>query len=511
MSEAWSQWEGQVINGEFRLNKYLGGSEQSAVFLTEDRGLKPQPAAIKLIAADPASAELQLSRWGLAQKLSHPQLLRLLHTGRCRMDTRELIFAVMEYAEENLAQILPYRPLTPPEAHEMLGPTLDALAYLHGQGFVHSHLKPANVLAINDQLKLSSDGICRTNNEDGKVSAPEKPSIYDPPEMASGLRSPAADVWSLGVTLAEVLTQHLPSWNAQSDTQSDPVVPENLPAPFLDIVRGCLRRDPQRRLTIAGIAARLHVGSPQPPARVADAKPLPQKPPSVPSRGGSWLWRSAFPVVVVVVVVVALFTFLRHQSQTQPQTQHGVATVKPEQKPESQKPGAQKPSPKTPATKTSSLTTKTQPDQQPGSASNRIDAAPAAQMKPRPASLQSEAQAPAGNSIPDSSPTNGSLSSSDAGGVGVVEQVLPNVPQKASDTIQGTLKVSVRVKVDPSGSVVGADLVSPGPSKYFARLASEAAQSWKFAPSGQDAGREFVLYFEFRNTGTKAFATRAGR
>src|SRR5260370_15268698 len=102
MSEAWSRWEGHVVNSEFQLKKYLGGSEQSAVFLTDDRGQGPQPAAIKLIAADPVNAELQLSRWGLAQKLSHPHLIRILQTGRCPLGDRDLIFAVMEYAEENL-------------------------------------------------------------------------------------------------------------------------------------------------------------------------------------------------------------------------------------------------------------------------------------------------------------------------------------------------------------------------------------------------------------------------
>lgn len=487
MTQAWSQWEGHVINGEFQLKKYLGGSDETAVFLTENRGREPQPAAIKLIAADSANVEPQLSRWGLAQRLSHPHLVRLLRKGRCRLGARELIFAVMEYAEENLAQILLERPLTSQETREMLGPALDALAYLHGQGFVHGHLKPANVLAINDKLKLASDSICRA---DEPASDPGKPSLYDPPEMAGGVRSPAADVWSLGMTLAEVLTQRLPSWNSKSDAQADPVLPDNLPAPFLEIVRGCVRRDPRLRLTISGIAARLYAGSPRQPARAADAKPSPQEHPAV-SLLEATIRRFAFPVVVAVLAVAALFAglgLLRRQPQTQPD----VAAVKPEQKPESQKPDAGKPSPKTPSTKT-----KTKTDQQPGSDDSRLQlhSAPGAQVKPQPASLRSEAQAP---------PIN-----RESEATGVVHLTLPDVPQSASDTIQGTIRVSVRVKVDPSGSVVGAELGSPGPSRYFARLALEAAQSWKFAPSGHGAGREFLLHFEFRNTGTRAFATRA--
>src|SRR5262245_35412251 len=134
MSEAWKQWEGDVVNETFHLKRCLGGSEASAVFLAEDRGVESKPVAIKLVATDPATAERRLSRWALSQKLSHPHLLRILQTGRFKLGGEDLIFAAMEYAEENLAEILCERALTPQEAGEMLMPTLEALAYLHSQG-----------------------------------------------------------------------------------------------------------------------------------------------------------------------------------------------------------------------------------------------------------------------------------------------------------------------------------------------------------------------------------------
>jgi hypothetical protein len=65
--ETWQQWEGRVVSGRFPLLRYLGGSEQSAVYLTEIDGSK---VAIKLIPADAAQAQIQLSRWELASKLS---------------------------------------------------------------------------------------------------------------------------------------------------------------------------------------------------------------------------------------------------------------------------------------------------------------------------------------------------------------------------------------------------------------------------------------------------------
>src|SRR5260370_21341315 len=194
-------------------------------------------------------------------------------------------------------------------------------------------------MAIEDQVKLAGESICRTGE---KASDPAKPGVYDPPEMAGGVRSPAADVWSLGMTLAEVLTQRLPSWNVKD--QADLAVPENLPAPFLEIARGCLRRDPQRRLTIADIAARLglplHAASPQPPARAAEAKPLPQeRPPAPPSSASSRAepraHRFAFAGAAAVLALAALIAglgLLRRQPETRPQ----AAVMKPEQKPVSQ-------------------------------------------------------------------------------------------------------------------------------------------------------------------------------
>jgi TonB family protein len=89
----------------------------------------------------------------------------------------------------------------------------------------------------------------------------------------------------------------------------------------------------------------------------------------------------------------------------------------------------------------------------------------------------------------------------------VLEQILPDVPRSASNTIRGTVRVTVKVRVDPAGNVSAVDLVSPGPSRYFARLSSEAAQRWKFAPAtrvGQPVASAWTLRFEYTRTDTRA-------
>ncbi len=467
MTDAWKQWEGQVVNGEFPLRRYLGGSEHSAVFLTE-HGEQLEKAAIKLIPADPATTELQLSRGKLAAELSHPHLIRLFQTGRCQLGGMELLYAVMEYAEEDLSQILPRRSLTPAEARDMLEPVLDALAYVHGQGFVHGHMRPANVMAVGDQLKISSDGLCRTGQSSRGLG---EAGVYDPPEAASGEISPAGDVWSLGMTLVEVLTQRLPIWERAG--RGEPVLPERIPAAFLDIARHCLRRDPQFRRTVADIKARL-----QQPV------PVPQKQTAARPREASAKWRYIVPTAAGALVLAAMLGGLRLLDR-RPETQRApsIASQQPPVQPKIQ-PKLEK----RPATPGAGQSTQRASDKAQGSSGTT----------PPPTSLRSDPGA--------KKPTGGLVRGE------VLQQVLPDVPQTARDTIRGTVRVSVKVHVDPSGSVVEATLDSPGPSKYFANLALGAARRWEFVPpklDGSNVSSEWSLRFDFTQTATKVFPAQA--
>jgi TonB family protein len=66
--------------------------------------------------------------------------------------------------------------------------------------------------------------------------------------------------------------------------------------------------------------------------------------------------------------------------------------------------------------------------------------------------------------------------------------------------------VKVRVTTDPDGQVSNATLDSPGPSKYFARVALEAAQRWRFQPAqvdGHPVSSVWMLQFQFTQAGTE--------
>lgn len=422
--KAGRQWEGRVVNN-FRLRQYLGSTEHSTVFLTDLPGDEGRKAAIKLIAAGP-DADVQLGRWRLAAKLSHPHLLQIFEVGSRQISGDNLLFVVMEYAGETLSQILPERALTEDEAREMLKPALETLSYIHENGFAHGHLSPNNILVVGEQLKLSSDRLCRT----GAPTPPEfQTDAYHPPEADQEGITPAADVWSLGTILVESLTQHLPEWDNR--LMGEPSIPKEIQPPFSEIARHCLVRDPRSRWTVAQIFTQL-----EPPAIAA--KPAHETRPAEkaekkdkPKRDVStWIFAAAMAFVVAVALLLA--SLLRHSSTAQPNSIESATT----------------------------------------------------------SSSQSQTQA-----------SDNASNTRPVAHDGIVHQVVPNVPESALGTIHGRVRVTVKVHVDATGNVAGAEFEQPGPSQYFATMAMQAARQWKFA-SGKDAVTRH-LQFTFEPTGVK--------
>src|SRR5579863_8394617 len=217
MSQLWEKWQGQVVNGVLPLQRYIGASGHSGVFLTELPKRQPSTVAIKLVPAgrgDMALVDSQLARWRTAAGLTHPHLLTLLDIGRCELGGMPCAYAVMEYADQTLAQLLLHRVMTEDEAREMLVPALDALAFLHDRGFVHGGLKPPNFLVVGEQLKLSSDTV-----------------------RMSGATS--TDIQGLGRTLVEALTRRAPP--ALSGGSNDALaLAEDVSPAFREIIARCL-------------------------------------------------------------------------------------------------------------------------------------------------------------------------------------------------------------------------------------------------------------------------------
>lgn len=543
MSEASKQWVGQIVDGIYPLLEWLGGSDHSAVFLTEYKAAAAPKAAIKLVAAD-ETADLRLASWELATNLTHRNLLRVFATGRCFLAGNDLLYSVIELADENLSEVVPQRALRPDETRQMLCPVLDALEYLHGKGFVHGDLKPANILASGDDLKISTDTIVRA----GEAQAPWKKSgPYDAPEAISGALTPAADVWALGNTLVEVMTQHLPDW--QPGPNREPVVPVDMPAPFQEIARLCLRLEPQRRASIADIAARMNprvavasaaaatvsaipaataAREPVPSASVlppasfgvppksAGAMPVPSKiPPRMgtdpnrrfPYKDPGAKSRFIVPLAIGALIFAAILTAPRLLTN-QTATRH-TAKVTPTNTAPTAKADAENAQPT--ATASSKLAAAPEHNstvaatKQPSDFAKDQRTAQAKQpTNPDGLKTASDKVAP-----PVGAPSNASTDAVESGAV--LDQVLPDVSAKARATIRGRVRVGVKLEVDAAGAVSGAELDSPGPSKFFADLALNAGKKWVFTPpevNGKSVSSEWVLRFVFTQGDTKVTPSR---
>jgi len=481
MSEQKHSWTGESVAGKYLLGKFLGGSDHSAVFATEIVHARAQKVAIKLIPAEGIDIGRQLARWKALSGLSHANLLKILDYGKCEFDGAAQVFVVTEYADENLAEILPHRALSADEARGMIEPVIEVLAFLHGQNLVHTRVHPGNVLAIGDYIKLSSDSISPKGEP---VSFPVSVGAFSPPEWNGGSAEPAEDVWSLGATVVAALTQAVPVFGEDGA----PTLPVEVTEPFAAIARESLRKDAMQRITATGIRAKLN------PALVPVAKeaakidpvavPLSRisPPPSLERPALISSPRSTRPggapksyfLPIAVVAVVAFLLFVVPRLLRQPSNASASKTSANSSAPETTKthsgspaPSVSKPVPKKTSTPQPSVTETSQP----------VEAPPAPPVKTASKSNKGDA-------------THGE----------VLDQVLPDISSKARATIQGKVRLSLRLHVNAAGTVDSAELEAPSSSKYFSEQAIKAAKRWQFSSpevGGRSVESEWLVRFEF--------------
>ncbi|MGA9882719.1 MAG: protein kinase [Candidatus Acidiferrales bacterium] len=515
MIEVQRDLEGHDVEGRYPLIELLGTTQHSSVHRTDFREAPGGHAAIKLIAAPAATSGAQLTRWRLAARFSHPALLRIFDMGRCDFEGRPTLYVVMELAEENLADILPVRSLSAGEVDAMLGPALDALSYLHGKGLVHGHLQPSNILAIGDQVKLSSDSIARI----GEAAAHR--ATHDPYAAPESNLSAASDAWSLGVTLVQCLAGRLPE--RLPGTQNSVSVPPEVPAPFLDLARHCLNAVPQRRWSVWQLQSALGRGataeapiSPIAPIVAIESANILVTPAAsafskldaaAPLRRRFRLEKKYRLALAGVAAAVAAFTLGIVISGGSSDTTVTASAPIAASAHESLGAAPAESRSRELATNRAALLksksgrsiSKSGTDLSPFAHRPHADNSNAAVIVTTAPVATAAGPAPSASSV-STGVTQGAVSL----------RAVPRVPERASDTITGTVRVSVIVDVDPRGHVVEAKPDSPGPSRYFAGLSMAAAKDWKFTPPRVDGNvvpSEWVINFGYSNSGASANAS----
>jgi eukaryotic-like serine/threonine-protein kinase len=301
----------------------LGRGGMAAVYLARDLELQ-RPVAIKVLADDLGGDGSFRQRFvreaRLTARLSHPNVVQVFDVG----EAERRPYIVMEYVPgETLADVLARRrTLAPAEAVALLTQAAEGLQHAHEHGLVHRDVKPQNLLVRPDGVvKLADLGIARAAEstrltQHGTLLGT---AAYLSPEQAAGEDvSAAADVYSLGAVLYELLTGRPPhQFSSLADlaakqASSDVVPPRDvdpaIPSRLETVVMRCLARDPRYRPpSAAELAAELRASleAATQPATAATAVMPRRTHLSLPGRG-AWLWIGAAAAAAVLAVVVGL-------------------------------------------------------------------------------------------------------------------------------------------------------------------------------------------------------------
>jgi eukaryotic-like serine/threonine-protein kinase len=205
--------------GRYQLEREIGRGAMGIVYLGRDTAIN-RMVAIKAIplASEFSDAELVEARSRFfreaetAGRLNHPNIVTIYDVG----EERGLAYIAMEYLKgKHLSDYAKSSNLMEPrKVLEVIGRTAEALGFAHKQGVVHRDIKPANLMydPSTDILKITDFGIARLSGagstRTGIVLG--TPSFMSPEQLEGRTVTGHSDLFSLGVSLFQLLTGQLP-------------------------------------------------------------------------------------------------------------------------------------------------------------------------------------------------------------------------------------------------------------------------------------------------------------
>ena len=157
MTQLRERWQGVSLPNDYLLEKWLSGDETSGFF--EARLADGRRAVVKLVPEPAAGGGVQLALWERTRSLRHPNLRELWDCGCAELAGETVLYAVFEPADDTLAEALGRSPLSEAEAREVLAAAVNALGCLQARGLALPALEPDHVLAVGEQIKLSTDAL----------------------------------------------------------------------------------------------------------------------------------------------------------------------------------------------------------------------------------------------------------------------------------------------------------------------------------------------------------------
>jgi tRNA A-37 threonylcarbamoyl transferase component Bud32 len=276
---------GMVVADKYRVERTLGEGGMGLVVAATHLGLE-QHVAIKFLLPEAVRNKVAVERFlreaRVAAKVRSEYVARVHDVGTL---DNGVPYIVMEHLEgSDLGKLISRGgPLPVGEACEMALQACEALAEVHAAGIVHRDLKPSNLFVTRradgaPAVKLLDFGISKLtqggedSSQDPGLTATTtimgSPSYMSPEQLKSTKEvDPRTDVWSLGAVLFEALAgkqafrgESLPQVCAMIASEDPPLLSsmrEDIPLALERAVRGCLEKDPNKRISLVDLAGAL--------------------------------------------------------------------------------------------------------------------------------------------------------------------------------------------------------------------------------------------------------------
>jgi hypothetical protein len=255
--------------GRFEVRQRLGAGAFCCVYRAYDPQLDRE-VALKVPHPGSLEGAARVTRFlreaKAAANLRHPNIVPVYDSGR---DGDHYFIASALIPGTTLAGDLGEgNAFKPKQAARLVQSLADALAYAHDKGVVHRDVKPANIMLdtsgapflMDFGLASRRDEASKLTNEGAVLGTPS----YMAPEQAagrSGEAGPAADQYSLGCVLFELLTGDTPFGgppevqvfhHIRTEPKSPRELNPNVPVDLAAICLKCLEKDSARRYPTCG-------------------------------------------------------------------------------------------------------------------------------------------------------------------------------------------------------------------------------------------------------------------